>query len=128
MRKGEVRDAFPNWFERINPKLRVPAITVDDETVTEVPEIATLISQLAPEMGFMGHTPLQTVRVYEWLNYLSGTVHMAFGQALLRPHRVSDDPAALGSRQKRGSRSEAMSSLSSRAYMECMQLETILRF
>lgn len=85
---------FPQDYRDVNPKMRVPVILVGDEVITELPAVCTIISQLSKEKKVMGQTPLETVRVYEWLNYLSGTVHAsAFGH-LFRPWRwtTSDDP------------------------------------
>ncbi|OJJ07348.1 hypothetical protein ASPVEDRAFT_202097 [Aspergillus versicolor CBS 583.65] len=84
---------FPQEYRDVNPKMRVPVIVVGDEVITELPAVCAIISQLSKEKKFMGRTPLDTVRVYEWLNYLSGTVHAsAFGH-LFRPWRwtTSDD-------------------------------------
>lgn len=85
---------FPQDYRDVNPKMRVPVILVGNEVITELPAVCTIISQLSKEKKFMGQTPLDTVRVFEWLNYLSGTVHAsAFGH-LFRPWRwtTSDDP------------------------------------
>ena len=79
-------------FARINPKRRVPVLSVDGALITEVPAIATAISDLAPERHLIGRTPLDRARVYEWMAWLSGTLHgQGFG-ALWRPERFSDDP------------------------------------
>jgi glutathione S-transferase len=80
-------------FTRLNPKNRVPVLLLDGEVITELPAIATAISNLAPDRWLMGQTDLDKVRAYEWMNWLSGTVHgQGFG-GLWRPHRFSDDPA-----------------------------------
>lgn len=79
-------------FTRINPKQRVPVLGLDGEVITELPAIATAISHLAPERHLMGGTPLDSARVYEWMNWLSGTLHgQAYG-GFWRPHRFTDDP------------------------------------
>jgi glutathione S-transferase len=79
-------------FIRLNPKKRVPVLSLDGEVITELPAIATAIADLAPERHLMGGSPLTRARVYEWMNWLSGTVHgQGFG-ALWRPQRFSDDP------------------------------------
>lgn len=60
----------------LNPKARVPVLVLDGkDVITEVPAILTAISYMAPEKKLLGLTPLETVRVYEWLNWLSGTLH-----------------------------------------------------
>lgn len=75
----------------LNPKLRVPVLVAGNETITENPAIFTYISQLAPERYLLGKSNLEVVRTYEWLNWLSGTLHgQGFG-GLLRPERYADD-------------------------------------
>ncbi len=89
-------------FARINPKKRVPVLSLDGEVITEVPAIATAIADLAPERHLTGRTALDRARVHEWMNWLSGTLHgQGFG-ALWRPQRFSDDPAAFESIKARG--------------------------
>ncbi|HKE47168.1 MAG TPA: hypothetical protein VKB52_03820 [Rhodanobacteraceae bacterium] len=78
-------------FVRLNPKKRVPVLALDDAVITELPAIATAISQLAPERSLMGKGGLDTVRVYEWMNWLSGTLHAQGFGALWRPLRFSAD-------------------------------------
>jgi glutathione S-transferase len=80
-------------FARINPKQRLPVLALDDEVITELPAIATAISGLAPQYHLMGGNTLDQARVYEWMNWLSGTVHAQGFGALWRPHRFTDDPA-----------------------------------
>lgn len=94
MRADETRIAFTADFHRINPKMRVPVISLSGETITEVPAVATAIASLAPDMGLMGRTPLDAARVYEWMNWGSGTLHGGGFGHLFRPSRYSDDPGA----------------------------------
>lgn len=91
--KVELKDSLPESFRKINPKMRVPVLSIDKNIITETPAIFTAISQLAPERHLLGRSNIEVVRSYEWLNWLSGTLHgQAFG-GLLRPHRYADDPA-----------------------------------
>lgn len=85
---------FPAGFERINPKMRVPVLSLDGEIITEVPAIATAIAALAPERHLLGRTPLETARVYEWMVWISGSVHGDGFGGLWRAHRYTDDPTA----------------------------------
>lgn len=89
-------------FARINPKKRVPVLSLDGELITEVPAIAAAISHLAPERRLMGRSGLDAARVYEWMNWLSGVLHgQGFG-CLWRPERFSDDPRTFGQIQAKG--------------------------
>lgn len=89
---------YPSDFVALNPKAKVPVLTTDSEVITENIAIFTYIAQLAPGKNLLGKTPLDTVRAYEWLSYLSSAVHThAFGM-LFRPGRFTD--AADGSLDK----------------------------
>ncbi|KAJ3486583.1 hypothetical protein NLG97_g6583 [Lecanicillium saksenae] len=98
----DVFAGLPDEFRKINPKMRVPVLSIDGEAITEVPAIMTAISQLAPEKRLLGETNLEIVRTYEWMNWLSGVLHgQAFG-GFLRPSRYSDDPDAHPSIKAKG--------------------------
>jgi glutathione S-transferase len=72
--------------------MRIPVLGMDDEIITELPAIMTAISQLAPQFDMLGSNDMEIVRSYEWLNWLSGTLHgQAFG-AFWRPQRFTDNP------------------------------------
>ncbi|WPG41239.1 glutathione S-transferase [Variovorax sp. EBFNA2] len=96
------RARFPDGFEVINPKMSVPVISVDGQVFTEVPAIATVIAGMAPERFLMGRDALETARVYEWMVWLSTSLHgIGFG-GIWRPQRYSDDPAASAGIVKKG--------------------------
>lgn len=78
-------------FARVNPKRKVPVLTVGDQVITEMPAILTSISALSPERKLLGQNTIETIRAYEWLNYLSGTLHgQGFG-GLWRPERFVNE-------------------------------------
>lgn len=83
-------------FAAVNPKLKVPTLSLSSlgsvaEIITESPAVCTVIAGLAPEKNFMGKEGIERVRVLEWFNYLSGTLHGgAFGH-LFRPERFTID-------------------------------------
>lgn len=81
-------------FGRLNPKRRVPVLALDREVITELPAIATALSLLKPECHLMGKSLLDQARAYEWMNWLSGTVHAQGFGCLWRPQRFSDDQGA----------------------------------
>ena len=94
---------FPEKYKKINPKQRVPIlISSDDGTtaattttiITETVAIATRISQMAPEHHLFGASDLDAVRCYEWLNWLSGTVHERGFGGYFSPNRIADDEVA----------------------------------
>lgn len=79
-------------FEAINPKRRVPVLIMGSEVITEMAAVLTAIATAAPDSHIFGKTPLEKIRVYEWLNYLSTTAH---GQAIAeiwRTERFTNNP------------------------------------
>lgn len=84
---------FDEEFRKLNPKMRVPVLAMGDEVVTEVPAISTAISYMAPEKHLLGSSPAEMVRTYEWLCWLSSSVHAQAFSVLLRPYRFSNDEA-----------------------------------
>ena len=76
---------FPEKYQHINPKKRIPILEYDDQIITETTAIMTATSQLAPEKHLFGKSNLEVVRTYEWLNWLSGTVHERGLGALFSP-------------------------------------------
>lgn len=79
-------------LQKLNPKARIPVLVMGDrEVITESTAIMTAIAQLAPEKRLLGQTNLQTVRVYEWLNWLSGTLIGNAWTMVFRPERYIDD-------------------------------------
>lgn len=100
--KVELTASLPESFRSINPKMRVPVLSIDEIVITETPAIFTAISQLAPERQLLGKSNMDIVRTYEWLNWLSGTLHgQGFG-GFVRPHRYVDDPALYGAVKAKG--------------------------
>ncbi|KXT12517.1 hypothetical protein AC579_10352 [Pseudocercospora musae] len=88
------KGGFPQKYRDINPKKRIPILQYDDQVLTETTAIMTLTSRLAPEKHLFGKTDLDAARTYEWLNWLSGTVHERGLGALFSPEWYSDDKAA----------------------------------
>lgn len=93
---------FPRGFEAINPKLRVPVLSVEGTIITEVPAIATMIASMAPAIHLMGRDTLETARVCEWMVWLSGSLHVHGFGCLWRPHRYSNDPTAYAGIKDKG--------------------------
>ena len=90
--KGE--QTSPEYLA-VNPHGRVPALVIDGETVTELPALLAYIAALKPEAGL---TPppgtLAYARCFEWLGFLSSSLHVAYAQ-FRRPGRfvAEDSPA-----------------------------------
>ncbi|CAM0135553.1 unnamed protein product [Umbelopsis sp. WA50703] len=89
-------------FKSLNPKGRVPVLAIGDEIITEMSAVLTGISSLAPEAHLFGQSSLETIRVYEWLNYLSTTAHAQSFASVWRTERFTNDPDLYPSIQSRG--------------------------
>ncbi|KAF5253807.1 hypothetical protein FANTH_1500 [Fusarium anthophilum] len=81
-------------YRSIHPRGYVPALTVDNEVITEMPAILSFICSLLPEENLLGIGPVQQAKVLEWLVFLSGTLHGLGYGAWLRPGRFSGDVTA----------------------------------
>jgi len=78
-------------FLKVNPQGRVPALIVDGETVTELPALLTYIASLNPDAGLVPPPgTLAFARCFEWLGFLSSTLHVAYAQ-FRRPVRFVPD-------------------------------------
>ena len=100
--KVSIEHPFPDLMAHLNTKKRVPILIINGEVITENPAVMTAISQLAPSLRIFGSTEIQTVRVYEWLTYLSGQVHGQGYGMLWRPSRFSDDESMWPAVQAKG--------------------------
>lgn len=89
-------------FKSLNPKGRVPVLAIGDEVITEMSAVLTAISYLAPEAHLLGRTFVETIRVYEWLNYLSTTAHAQSFASIWRTERFTNDFNLYPSIQVRG--------------------------
>lgn len=76
----------------INPWGKIPALRIDDETLTEAHAILSYIGDVAsPEKELIPRNdPIRRARAHEWINFLSGTVHIAF-RPLFRPANLIGD-------------------------------------
>ena len=90
----KIPDPSNSEFAAINPKKQVPVLIVDNNLITENPAIAHAINQLAPEKHLFGNSPLEFIRVCEWLNWISATVHAQAWGPYVRPSRFTTDQTA----------------------------------
>ena len=85
------------FLSKINPEGLIPALQVNDKVIVEMTGILTYIAALAEEHGRHGWIPtdiLQRAKAYEWISWLSGTIHSQAFTALWRPGKFSDDEGA----------------------------------
>jgi glutathione S-transferase len=84
------------YLSKIHPDGMVPALQVDGVVITEMTGILTYIAALAEEHGkhWLPSDSVQRAKAYEWISWLSGTIHSQAFTALWRPGKFSDDEAA----------------------------------
>lgn len=89
-------------LRKLNPKARVPTLTIDGQVITESQAIMLAIAQLAPQKQLLGKTDLEAVRVQEWLSWMVGAIHGQAWALLFRPGRFSDDGSTHEAVQAKG--------------------------
>jgi glutathione S-transferase len=99
------RETLGARYRRINPKGRVPALTIEGEVriLTELPAILTYLALRHPDgaIGFP-RDPLGFARCQEWLGWLAGWVHGNGFSMMMLPDRFTDDTAQHGPLKRRG--------------------------
>jgi glutathione S-transferase len=80
-------------YLRINPRGKVPALSVDGEVLTENTAILTYLARRFPEKKLLPADLLEEARCISTMAWLSNTVHPAYRQTA-RPERSAEDPAA----------------------------------
>lgn len=81
-------------FLKISPLGRVPTMIIDGQPVTELPALLTYVAGLEPEAGLIpAPGTLANARCFEWLGFLSSSVHVAYAQ-FRRPQRFIPEESA----------------------------------
>jgi glutathione S-transferase len=96
--KGEHRTAA---YLRINPRGKVPALSVDGEVITENTAILTYLAKRHPEKELSPTDPLEEARCISTMAWFSNAVHPAYRQTV-RPERSAEDAAAHASVKETG--------------------------
>lgn len=78
-------------YLRLNPKGRVPVLTIGDVVLTEAPAILLHLAIAHPTAGLMPGGADGLVRSIEWFNWLSGTVHSIAIRQVWRPETFTLD-------------------------------------
>lgn len=82
-------------YRKVNPKLRVPALIVDDQVLTETPAILAYVAQMAPSSVLvLPADPLAFAQIQSFNSYLASTVHIAHAHKM-RGARWTDSADAL---------------------------------
>jgi glutathione S-transferase len=79
-------------YLRLNPKGRVPVLTVGDTVLTEVPAILLYLALSHPAAMLTPSTPEGLARCVEWFNWISSTVHAVAIRQIWRTESFTHDP------------------------------------
>src|ERR1700681_2494310 len=80
-------------YLKINPRGKVPALSVDKDVITENTAILTYLARSFPENNLMPKDLLGEARCISTMAWLSNTVHACFTH-IARPERFSTDESA----------------------------------
>ena len=99
-------------YHDVNPKGRVPALTIDGTVLTEVPALLEWIAQAAGS-DLLPTDPMAAARVREMMSYLASTAHVNHAHRF-RGSRWADSESAIA--EMRGKVAETMTATA--AYLE----------
>jgi glutathione S-transferase len=80
-------------YLRVNPKGRVPVLSIGDSVLTEAPAILLHLALSNPGSKLLPSIPDGLVRCVEWFNWLSGSVHAVAVRQVWRPESFIRDEA-----------------------------------
>src|SRR5688572_22890958 len=80
-------------YLKINPRGKVPALSVDGKVITENTAILTYLAKRFPEKKLMPADPIEEARCIATMAWLSNIVHPSY-QRQMRPERFAEGEAA----------------------------------
>ena len=90
-----MKEQLSEHYRKINPNMRVPALIVDGQVLTETPAILVYVAQIASSSVMELPTdPLAFAHIQSFNSYLASTVHIAHAHKM-RGARWTDDADAL---------------------------------
>jgi glutathione S-transferase len=94
-------DQRSDWYLKINPRGRVPALVVDGQVLTENVGILTYLGGGYPQANIWPKKTWDQAKLVSTMAWLSNTVHPAYGH-IVRPARYADDEPSRESIKKKG--------------------------
>ena len=80
-------------YLKINPRSKVPALSVDGEVITENTAILTYLAKQFPAKNLMPTDPVQAARCISTMAWFSNVVHPSYTH-YMRPERFTPDAGA----------------------------------
>lgn len=99
--KGQQRT---EGYLKINPRGKVPALSIDGKVLVENTAILTYLARRFPEKGLMPADPAEEARCIATMCWFSGVVHPSY-QRCNRPERFAEDVAAHAAVKETGRKS-----------------------
>lgn len=91
-------------YLKINPRGKVPALSVDGKVITENTAILTYIARRFPEKNLMPKDPVEEARCIGTMAWFSNMVHPSY-QRYMRSERFAEGDAAQASVKEMGKKS-----------------------
>lgn len=91
-------------YLKINPRGKVPALSVDGKVITENTAILTYLARRFPEKKLMPADPIEEARCIATMAWFSNIVHPSY-QRQMRPERFAEGEAAQASVKDLGRKS-----------------------
>lgn len=75
------REQFADEYRAINPRMRVPALVLDDGILTEGTAISLYLAALQPSARLLARPgSLEFGKCLEWLAWMASTLHVSYAQ------------------------------------------------
>jgi glutathione S-transferase len=112
--KGEQKTAA---YLKINPRGKVPALSVDGRVITENTAILTFLARRFPEKKLMPADPVEEARCIASMAWFSNIVHPSY-QRQMRPERFAEGEAAQATVKDMGRKS---------FWANCQEIDSMLQ-
>ena len=91
-------------YLKINPRGKVPSLSVDGKVITENTAILAYLARQFPKAGLMPTDPVEEARCISTMAWLSNVVHPSY-QRYFRPERFAEGDAAQATVKETGRKS-----------------------
>ncbi|MBI3916349.1 MAG: glutathione S-transferase family protein [Betaproteobacteria bacterium] len=104
-------------YLRINPRGKVPALSIDGKVITENTAILTYLARRFPEKELMPGDPVEEARCIATMAWFSNIVHPSY-QRQMRPERFAEGEAAQATVKDMGRKS---------FWANCQEIDSMLQ-
>ena len=103
-------------YLKINPRGKVPSLSVDGKIITENTAILTYLAKQFPAAGLMPKDPVEEARCISAMAWFSNIVHPSY-QRYMRPERFAEGEAAQATVKEMGRKS---------FWANCQEIDSLL--